>query len=361
VTTRANQSSLTFEVSADAAAQHQFATLAASVGDTRVQGTIEVNPAAHPILTIPEVPMAEPGKPVRFTVAAESPTNQPVELTATGAPAGATFDNSSGQFEWVPVQTGRYPINFTAVGADGGASSATVTLNVGSGIPMLESIDRSCTPGGIASVKGNWLSDSEKSFMAPAGDSMSLDGAKVLLNNQYVPVIEASPSGIQFLCPSVQPGTPLKLAVQTSAGVSSTVNTAMQSSAPWILTVDRPRTGQGQVTFAGSADLATARNAFVPGHPAQTGDEVIVWASGLGDLSAILAGKVSVVVGGTSAALQSVNPVAGRAGLYAIAVTIPEDAANGDAVPVQLQVADLNGKLESSNTVTIATEPGGGK
>lgn len=345
IAVRTNQTSLSFEVTSDAAARHQFATVTASAGGAAAKDTIEITAAARPILTVPNAATGRPGRPVHFRVTAETATNQPVQLRATGVPPGATFDAASGAFEWMPVQVGKYSFSFTADAADGSSSSATVSINVGSGIPTVESLNRSCTPGGIGSVKGAWLSDPEQT-----------GGTKALVNGQYVPVVEASDSGVEFLCPRVQAGAALQIAVETPSGVSNAWSTVMQSAAPWILTANGPAARQGQVTLAGSAELATVRNAFAAGHPAQAGDSVIVWATGLGDLSAGPGNMVSASVGGASADVHAVNSVDGRPGVYTVEVTIPEGVATGNAVAMQLQVTDLNGKLYNSNRVTIAVE-----
>jgi uncharacterized protein (TIGR03437 family) len=99
------------------------------------------------------------------------------------------------------------------------------------------------------------------------------------------------------------------------------------------------------------------RNFRVPAHPAQPGDQILIWASGLGSAVETSAGTVLVKLGDAAAKVESVNAVPGQAGLYTIQIEVPAVVAFGDALPVQVQVATPDGRQFNSNTVTATIEP----
>jgi len=84
-----------------------------------VSKTVTVNVAAlvPPLLAVPSNQTVPAGFWINFTVTATSAnTGGTVTLSATGLPAGATFDSSTGLFSWKPSvgQTGSYAVTFTA-------------------------------------------------------------------------------------------------------------------------------------------------------------------------------------------------------------------------------------------------------
>jgi uncharacterized protein (TIGR03437 family) len=206
-------------------------------------------------------------------------------------------------------------------------------------------------------LSGSWLSDGDSPFSDPSGTTMELGGTKVKVNGNYVPVLSASSTEVQFVCPSGSPGSPLAVDVETESGAGGTLSTVMQDASPWIFSLGDSSQAQGVVSFAGTTDLAMSRNAQVAAHPAQPGDEVLLWGTGFGSSSEAWSGMVSVKLGGVDTAVDGVRAVPGRAGLYAVQVRVPVPMAFGDSVPVQLQVIGTDGKPYTSNTVTVAVEP----
>jgi len=161
---------------------------------------------------------------------------------------------------------------------------------------------------------------------------------------------------VSFLCPSWDPGTQVTATVETDAGVSEPLTATMQQATPTIFSRDGSGRNQGTISFVASADLAMARNFQVPAHPAQPGDEILIWSSGLGSSSAVTPVTVHVEVAGMAAEVVSVNPVAGRAGVYAIQARVPALIDFSDAVPVRLEINTPDGKQVSSNQVTMSVE-----
>ena len=343
VTTRPNQSSLTFQVLIERAAKQQSATISASLNGSQAQDTVLVMPASGPVLTVPARQIAQFGKPLSFTASAVDPDGLPVQLAIAGAPAGASFDPASGRFEWTPgeSQTGKHQITFTAANAMAQTSTAQTIIEVDAGTPALTpSQELACSSNSVARLTGKWLAAPGSALSDPTGNALELGGAKVKVNGQYVPVLFSSATRVHFLCPALDPGTRLSVTVETDSGVTEPVTTTMQEASPVIQSL----------SHNDSADLAIMRNFLVPAYPAQPGDPIRILATGLGSA------PVLVKIGDIASEVESVNPVPGYAGLFAIQTRIPAGTVFGDAVPVQLQVATSGGQF-TSNTVTAAIEP----
>jgi uncharacterized protein (TIGR03437 family) len=359
VLTRASQTHLTFQVTVDAAAKEQVATIRATAG-TAAEDTIQVKASSGPLLTVPDTQAARLGKSLDFAVTAVDPNGLPVQLTASQVPMGAAFDAASGLFKWIPSasQSGKYKIAFGATDSAGRPSSAEVKVNVTSGVPSVASAERLlCSPGALASLNGSGFAESSSALSDPSGQSMVLGDTRVRVNGRYVPVVAASDARVTFLCPALEPDTQLEATVETDAGSSEPLGAAMQEATPVVFSLDGSGQNQGVVSFAETTDLAMARNFRVSGHPAQSGDEILIWCSGLGVTSQVPTGAVLVEVGGVDAEVESVRAVPGRADVYTIQARVPRVMDFGDAVPVQVRVNTLSGKQFNSNQVTMVVEP----
>jgi uncharacterized protein (TIGR03437 family) len=356
---RPNQARLTFQVSAAASAGQQLVTVNATLGAETVQDTVQVEGDSRPVITVPKDQAAKPGAPVSFAVTAADPSEQPVSLSASNLPAGATFDSATGRFEWTPVvaQNGAYNVHFNATNQSGQSSSAQVGIDVGSGEPTLAATRNGCSPGAIGAVTGSWLAAPGASISDPSGTAIELDGTKVLVNGQYVPLISASPTEVQFICPSLPAQTSLELNVETETGKSGPLNAIMQSASPWLFRMSTASQNQGWVSFVGTTDLAMPRNNELSAHPAQPGDEILIFGTGLGSSIGGASWTVSARVGGVDAEVEAVNPVPGHTGLYTVKVRVPVPMEFGDDVPLKLQVTNPDGSVSPSNSVTIAVEP----
>jgi uncharacterized protein (TIGR03437 family) len=289
-------------------------------------------------------------------VTAADPADLQVQLSASDLPAGASFDAASGNVDWTPSATasGKYTMTFIARNTAGQSSSTQVTIDVTSGAPTLATLERACSPGAVASLSGSSLSDADSAVSDPSGQAIDLGGTKVKLNGQYVPVLSVSRTSVYFACPTISPGTPLDLAVETGSGVSGTLSTVMQSASPWIFALGSSSQKQGVVSFVGTTDLAMERNSQIPAHPAQPGDEILLWGTGFGEFPSSAA--ISVNVGGVDTNVEAVRAVPGHAGAYTVLLRVPVPAAFGDSIPVHLEMIGADGKAFNSNSVTIAVE-----
>jgi len=357
VATRPNQSSLTFQVSVEPDAKQQTAIVAVALADSRTQDTIAVVPGTGPVLTAPAKQVVAWGVPVSFNVIAVDPEDLPVQLAAGQLPVGASFDPASGAFAWVPneSQQGKYSIAFTATNSAHQSTSAETALVVDAGTPALTTPQPvNCSPNAIGSAQGKSLAATGAVLSEPSGSALEVGGVAVRINGQAVPVLFSSATKVSFFCPALDPGTQLSLVVETPVGRTEPLIGAMQAASPTIFSLDGSGQGQGLVWFLDTGDLAMERNYRVAGHPAQPGDEVVIWATGLG--WATPPGAVLVKIGGVYAGIESVQPVSGHAGLSAIQVRLPAATPVGDAVPVQLELSTPDSQQISSNIVTAAFE-----
>ena len=359
VATRTNQSRLTFQASVDAVARQQEVVLTATLDGTSAQDTIQVAPASTPILTVPDGQFTRFGAPLSFTIAAVDPSDLPFRLTVGDLPAGAMFDPVSGRFEWTPnaSQAGTHRITFGAVNSAQQLSTVQVTIEVDSGAPVLSASEEfACSPGATASLGGKWLTESGNTFSDPSGNALDLGSTKVRINGQNVPVLFASPTRVNFLCPALEPGTQLSIVVENASAASEALSATMQTTRPAILSLDGSGRNQGLVFFAGTNDMVVERTPRIHGRPAQPGDQILIWSTGLGPAIDASTGTLSVKLGGVNAEVQAVRAVPGYPGMYTVRVRVPEGVMSGDTVPVQLQVATPDGTQFNSNSVTVAVE-----
>jgi uncharacterized protein (TIGR03437 family) len=357
VVSRSNQGSLTFQVSTDPTAKSELAVVTATLGDSQVQDKITVTSSGQPVLTAPRTHIAKLGDRLAFLVTAIDPNGLPLQLAIDGTPRGASFDSASGRFEWTPSasQEGTHRVAFVATNSARQSSTAQVTIDVDSGRPVLTPSEQSaCSPGSVATLAGRWLAVSGDMLSDASGSSMDLGGTKVKVNGQSVPVLFASESAVNFLCPILNPGEPVSVAVETASGVIDVLATTMQEASPTILSLDGSDENQGLISFARSSDIAMGRNYRIPAHPAQPGDQILIWATGLGPIPEA-ASALSVKLGDVYAVVESVQALVGHAGVYAIQARIPGSTAFGDSVSVQLEVTGSS-RAFKSNSVTLAVE-----
>ncbi|HXK02756.1 MAG TPA: putative Ig domain-containing protein [Verrucomicrobiae bacterium] len=364
ITSRPRQTELSFEVVATPVAGQQPSAITVQLGNTSASALVIVNPSATPVLTLPAQQLTAFGNAVAFTFSAVDPGGLPLVLSAANLPAGATFDSDSGSFSWTPGQSqqGSFDVTFTATNSDNVSSSGDVIIQVDSGKPVISDLRNAasqvsgtaCSPGSVASLTGRWLASGNLPVSDPTGASMQLGGSQVSINGTSVPVVYASTTRLDFLCPALDPGTTLTIAVQTANGNTDPVQATMQALTPALYSFDGSGQGQGLVTLAGTSLLATTRAYNVLGQPAEPGDSITIMATGIGT-----SGVPPVVsIGGVSVTADSIQTILAAAGVYQINVTIPAGVAPGDAVPVFVQMTAPDGSVVQSNTVAIAIEPG---
>ena len=363
IITRPRQSRLAFKVFAEPYSKEEVVAVRVRFGETSILDRVIVLPPPGPVLTVPGNQFATFGKEVAFTVTARDSAELPVVLSAGSLPGGASFDPDTGCLTWTPgeSQGGAYEISFVATNSANASSTGRVPIQVDAGEPVITGVlngasrgtDNACSPGAVGSVTGRWLSASDRSWSEPSGTAMELGGTRVRINDEYVPVLYASPIQVDFLCPAAGTGT-LRISVENGAGVTNSVEAMMQDVAPGVFSLDGSGRGQGIVFLAGTSLLAVSRNYRTSGQPAQPGDAIAVRTTGLG----AAAGPESVLlrIGELSVPVDAVQAVPGSAGVYEITARLPAGVPEGEAVPVLVRLATPDGHLPESNAVTVAIE-----
>lgn len=353
--TRRGQSMLEFQV--DAVSSGVDVVVSAGLGSDEVKDTVTVAADRSASIQVPGRRSVKYGTELRFPVS----TVDPGATISTGRlPAGAVFDANTGEFRWTPdsTQIGTHQIVFGATDPAGGSASASVTVQVDSGGPVVTGVvnaasrlrEAACSPGSIATIEGRWLANGA-TVTDPTGSSLELAGTKVWANGAAVPVLSASDEELNILCPEAVPGSELELVVQTDHGTADPVRTKAVSAAAGLYSLDGSGKGQGRVSQPDTNRTAIIRNYQTAGQPVTAGEQVVSYGTGLGNLTDIL-----LQVGESEVTGAVVTPVPGRPGLYQIRFTIPS-IAPGNNIPLLLSGNTPEGSRVSTNTVSIAVEP----
>jgi uncharacterized protein (TIGR03437 family) len=139
--------------------------------------------------------------------------------------------------------------------------------------------------------------------------------------------------------------------VETPHGVTPEFDSVMQPPTPGIFTLDASGTGQAVAFFAGTSDLAATRSFRAPGQPAQAGDHLSILVTGL-----TAAAMPTVSFGDVPAEVESVDPVPGYSGLYAIQVAVPAGSPVSGSLPLAVKMPQPDGSTVVSNSATVAVE-----
>jgi uncharacterized protein (TIGR03437 family) len=358
ISTRPGQWNADFQVDAVAPFTDSSAAIIAQLGSDTVTENLEIRSNQRPLLNVPGHLFAKFGGDVQFQV---SSSEAGATLSASSLPDGASFSPASGIFEWTPnaSQQGTYDLVFEATAPTGGATSTHVKLVVDSGTPAIGRIvnaashapDAVCSPGALATVEGRWLSAGSPAS-EPTGASLQLAGASVRINGQAAPVLYASATRIDFQCPASAPaGTTLSVVVETAQGNTQPVETTLRDSTPGIFSVEESASGQGAVTHDRTSNLAMVRNYKYSSQPAQSGDRLVISATGIGG-----AMKTFVNIGGIEVSPESVSDVPGHAGVSNVYFSVPQGISFGNAMPLYLTLQLWDGTLVTSNPVTVSIE-----
>jgi uncharacterized protein (TIGR03437 family) len=345
------------EFQVNAVSPDEGVVVSASVGSEVVEAALSVTPDVSKLLRVPGRQFAHPGTELRFQVSAADPA---ATLSAGPLPVGAAFDARTGEFRWHPAATqiGSHSLDFAAVDSQGAKSTGSVAVEVESGEPVVGGIvnaasrspEAACSAGALATIEGRWLTDGAAASDA-SGHSSELAGTRVWADGAAVAILSASATELSILCPDTVAGSEMQLVVQTVHGTAEPLHTVVRSATPGIFSLDGTGAGQGLVLLPGATAVAMIRNPEVDGQPAVSGDEVAVYATGIGRLA-----NVTVQIGEVQVLPASITPVTNRPGLYRIAVTVPvTDWETGD-FPLSLSGDAPDGANWHSNVVKVAVD-----
>lgn len=358
ITTRRGQSSVQFQIDAASAPTDQAAVITAKLGAEDVQETVTVSARRQPRLGPPSRRLVKYDTEVRFSAFSSDPG---ANLSVTSLPPGASFDTASGTFDWTPTaaQQGTYEVTFNALSPTGEVTTEQVELEVDSGAPAITRVinaashsqEATCSPGAIGRLEGRWLS--EESAVDASGGSLRLSGTAVMVNGDPVPILYSSATRIDFLCPASAPGTELQIVVETAGGRSQAAQTIARDLAPGLFSIDGPDAEQGMVVHAGGSSLVMVRNYRYAAQPAQAGDVIVLYATGMEGAS-----TATVRIGNTEVEADSLDRVPGLPGVWLLSVPVPRGEV-GNAVGLSIIARMSNGVSVTSNQIRIAIEAPG--
>jgi uncharacterized protein (TIGR03437 family) len=211
-------------------------------------------------------------------------------------------------------------------------------------------------PGSLISIFGSHLATGSTSAqMLPW--PIDMDGTQVQIQSRMIPLMRASDGRIDAILPFDLPmNTRLPLFVRRGTSLTPPVQVTIAPAVPAIFTTDNSGAGQGMIFAAGVlADAA---------HPVHAGDTVVIQCTGLGAVdqtatagapapdspAASATTPVHVNIGGVDAPVKAALLQPGLTGVYAVMTSVPDGAANGDAVAVFLTVS---GQASPSVTMGI--------
>jgi len=282
------------------------------------------------------------------------------------------------KFEWtptkMPLNVSQSAVTLTAAYTSSAANLTPLTGNLSGtvsltpnptyvdagGIANAASFTSQVAVGAIIAIFGGNLADGEsQANQVPL--PTSLEGTKVLVNGQAVPLFYASSTQINAQLPyNLPPNAPQQLIVVRDNTQTNPQTFTLVEAQPAIFTTNAGGYGQGAIVGPDNITLADASN------PVSVGEIVVIYCAGLGPVTpTVIAGNptppnppLPQVPAGLTVTIGNVQATdilyAGLSpdfvGLYQVNVQVPDGVTAGDAVPVTITV----GNLQSQPGVTMA-------
>jgi uncharacterized protein (TIGR03437 family) len=228
------------------------------------------------------------------------------------------------------------------------------------------------SPGGVVSsasfAAGAPIAPGSMASVFGSNFGSSPSGVTVLVGGIVAPLLFVSPTVINFQVPWQLSGQTQTTVSVTSADLTSApVTVPVASQAPGIFLMNAA--GQGAVLIANTASLAALVGMFSGSRPAQLGEYISIYCTGLGSvtnqpatgvpaaldpLSMTNVNPLTVSIGGVVASASFSGLVPGYLGLYLINVQVPSNAPTGSAVPLTISIGG-----NASNQTSIAVSASG--
>ena len=218
------------------------------------------------------------------------------------------------------------------------------------------SFQAAVSPGAWVTIQGTNLANSSRSWTGGdfTGNALptALDGVSVTIDGKAAYVGYISPTQINVLAPAASAQGPVAVQVANNGLTGAAATAQLQTAAPAFFLWS----GKYAVATRSDFSLVAPANLFqgVTTTPAKPGDVIILWGTGFGattpvvdpgvlppsDQLAGVANTVTVTVAGVPATVVGAALAPGNAGLYQIAVQIPDSVSDGDQ-PVVTQVSGI--------------------
>lgn len=233
-------------------------------------------------------------------------------------------------------------------------------------------------PGEIVSLYGVSMAGATGEPTSAPPLPTTLGQTTVIEDGETMPLFFVSANQINFQVGWYQqPTTPTVFQVVNGAQPGNQLNYNVVPFAPSIFSTNQQGSGQGAILIANSSILAAPLGTTSNSRPANLGETVEIFATGLGMVDQVQNGNLndgepapsnpvahttttpSVTIGGIKATVSFSGLAPGFVGLNQINVVVPQAVTPGNAVPVQLTMYDntySNGTTYTSNTVTMAVQ-----
>jgi uncharacterized protein (TIGR03437 family) len=383
---RAGRSSASFRASTSDSSSQQSATVKVDLNGGEASSVVSILSNAGPSINVENPQVTSVGKALAFNVTAKDPNDLPVTLSASDVPAGANFNAQSGKFSWTPgeAHVGTHLVTFKARNSVDAMSEKVVTIDVIHGTMKIYGFtnaassrgDSPCSPGSLATLWGVGFTDGSsqraQSFPLPT----KLNQVQVELNGVKARLLFVGARQVNLQCPFLRAGESLSIQLErTDTGETadwSAPGVAMQEASPAIFSLDGSGTGQGLVIVGSSSKVAMFPTADLDGQAAEPGDQLVIFANGLGlvdneiaagepatasPLSQVVA-TVRVKVGDVFLPVSFAGLAPDLAGVYQVNAILSDAVPTGPEIPVSLEVTLPDGTVLESNIVTIAIQAG---
>jgi uncharacterized protein (TIGR03437 family) len=213
-------------------------------------------------------------------------------------------------------------------------------------------------PGMQISIFGNELSDATGAQAGGTPRPTVLEGTEVRLADRPLPLEFVSGMQVNAQLPFDLPlDTEHQLLIRRGGILSTPEPVVIAAAQPAVFTVTQNGQGQAIVRNASNNEIADAKQ------PAQAGDRVLIYCTGLGRVSGDVAlgsapseigsaaavNAVEVLIDGQSATVEFAGLAPGLIGTYVVRAVVPERVRASDAAPLVVRAAGLE-----SPVVTMA-------
>jgi uncharacterized protein (TIGR03437 family) len=213
-------------------------------------------------------------------------------------------------------------------------------------------------PGGLVTIYGTNLVKSAATLNGWQGKVLpgSLNGTSVTIGGKTAPLLYVSANQINAQVPLDVPAGMQPVVVKSVVGAGASFNVTVAPVAPALFFYGDAAAPKGSVLKNDNFSLVAA------GNPAKAGDVLLVYCTGLGDTTpglttgALVSGStsatkvpVTATIGNKTATVVYAIASPGFAGLYQVAVMVPEGVTGDSAIVI------TQGTVKS-NTVSVPVQ-----
>jgi uncharacterized protein (TIGR03437 family) len=275
---------------------------------------------------------------------------------------------------WPPANS-RASVTITLTAAEA-QPTLTGTAQISGGVSANASVPQ-VTPGGVVETAAYAAPVAPGDLIAIFGSAMSTASApattvplpnqllttSVLIDGQFIPMFYTSSGQVNAVVPyGLSTNAQHQLVVQVGNSLSVPQSVQIGDARPGVFTINQSGSGQGQVytiTASGAEVLAG------PSTPAKSGNNVVVYCSGLGAVNppetagtatpltflTTTVGTLTATIGGVSAQVTFAGMTPGSTGLYQVNLVVPAGLPNNNATQLQLSIDG-----QQSAIVTMAVQ-----